>query len=324
MTRRLLPALLVALAVGVALPSGAQARVACDGEGLAPSAANLAQVSAAVFCLTNQVRASYGLPALRRDARLDTAALLHSEDMAARSFFAHETPEGRTPTDRAAAQGYPTGVGENIAMGYATPRAVMIGWMASTGHCQNVLGIARDIGVGTANPGRPYYTQDFGDYAFGTSNAVAAGCPYKLDLDTLVVPEVLAALTRSPASSTAVQDQPAPAPPATLPASAPRGLRISSARLRPGGRAIVSFTLSSPATVMLRIQRRAGSGYRTLSGAITATGRQGSNRITIRARLRGRSLAAGRYRLRAVATDAAGHASPARHASFRVVRGASG
>ena len=43
------------------------------------------------------------------------AAGLHSEDMLARDFFGHDTPEGITPSDRAMAAGYPTGAGENIA-----------------------------------------------------------------------------------------------------------------------------------------------------------------------------------------------------------------
>jgi uncharacterized protein YkwD len=321
MPRRLLRVLLGALAATVAVPAAAQARTPCPAEAAAPSLANMAQVSDAVFCLTNQIRASYGLAPFRRDARLDAAARLHSEDMAARNYFAHDTPEGLGPTERAAAQGYPTGVGENIAMGYATARAVMTGWMASAGHCQNILGVARDIGTGTANPGRPYYTQDFGDYAFGTSNAAAAGCPYKLDLDTLVVPDVLGALTGAPAGTAAVQEAQPAAPAAALAAAPALGaLRLASARLRAGGRTTLSFTLSAPATVSLRVQRRSGRTYRTLLGSITAAGRAGSNRVTFRARLRGRALAAGRYRLRAVATDADGHASAARRASFRVVR----
>ena len=64
------------------------------------------------------------------------------------SDFAHVTPDGLTPSDRAAAQGYLTGAGENIANGYPTATAVMVAWMASAGHCRNILGSARDIGIG--------------------------------------------------------------------------------------------------------------------------------------------------------------------------------
>jgi uncharacterized protein YkwD len=39
-------------------------------------------------------------------------------------------------------------VGENIAAGYASVNAVVDGWMASDGHCANVMGANfRDVGV---------------------------------------------------------------------------------------------------------------------------------------------------------------------------------
>jgi uncharacterized protein YkwD len=323
MARRLVLGSLAALAAIAAAPAGAQARTPCLAESAAPTAANIAAVSDAVFCLTNQIRTSYGLPAFRRDARLDTAARLHSQDMATRNYFAHDTPEGLGPSERAAAQGYTSGVGENIAYGYATARAVVLGWMTSAGHCRNILGEARDIGVGTANPARPYYTQDFGDYAFGTGGPIAAGCPYTVDLDALV--------TTSPAPSApgAAAAAAAPAPgsttgPAATAAGAPAlgRLAVGSARLRAGGRGtVVSYTLSAPATVTFRVERRAGGRYRLLRGSVAVDGTQGDNSFTFRPRLRGRALAPGSYRLRAVATDDAGGASAARRVRLRVVRG---
>ena len=39
--------------------------------------------------------------------------------------------------------------GENIATGYDTPRAVVRAWMASTGHCENILDPSyRNVGTG--------------------------------------------------------------------------------------------------------------------------------------------------------------------------------
>jgi uncharacterized protein YkwD len=321
MARRLLSGTLLALAIVVAAPAAAQARTPCAVEASAPSAANLAPVSDAVFCLTNQIRASFGLALFRRDARLDAAARLHSQDMASRNFFAHVTPEGLSPTNRAAAQGYTQGVGENIAYGYDTARAVMLGWMASAGHCRNILGVARDIGVGTANPALPYYTQNFGDYAFGSENAAAAGCPYNPDLDALVVPDLPGLVTAGPATTTSTPVTSDPVPDADVPSAPALGrLGLSTATLRAGGRgSVISYTLSAPATVRFRIERRSGGRWRTLPGALTDAGDQGANSLRLRARLRGRTFAPGRYRLRAIATDADGSASPARRVSFRVV-----
>jgi uncharacterized protein YkwD len=218
MRRSLLCWFAVTVAVALAAPAGAQARTPCPAEQSAAASAPSAQVSDAIFCLTNQIRAAYGLAPFRRDARLDTAARLHSEDMADRDYFAHVTPEGLSPSDRAAAQGYSAGVGENIAAGYATARAVIVGWMNSTGHCRNILGSARDIGVGTAPSPRPNYTQDFGDYDFGASSAVPDRCPLDIDLDTLApaapapLPALLAALPAAIAAVTAPPPSAAVAP----------------------------------------------------------------------------------------------------------------
>jgi uncharacterized protein YkwD len=336
MRRSFVTAIVPALAVLLLAPVGAQARVACGAEQSAPTSANSTQVSDAIFCLTNQVRASYGLPAFRRDARLDAAARLHSHDMAARNYFAHVTPEGLMPSDRAAAQGYTAGAGENLAYGYPTAAAAMIGWMASAGHCRNVLGSARDIGTGTSGGGTPYYTMALGDYAFATSSQASDGCPYDLNLDTLVVPAPTIQLGATPATISApAADGP--------PSAGPRldALALSPARLRAGGQVSIVYTLPAPATVTFRIERvragrRAGgrcvaasasnraaalcSRYRPLAGSLTDEGDKGANAFAFRGRLRGRPLAPGRYRLRAVATDDAGNASPARLARFLVVR----
>lgn len=57
---------------------------------------------------------------------------------------------------------------ENVAMGYASPTAVMDGWMNSQGHRTNILNCdAKAIGVGIAanSAGRLYWTQMFGTVA---------------------------------------------------------------------------------------------------------------------------------------------------------------
>jgi uncharacterized protein YkwD len=88
-------------------------------------------------------------PALQWNASLDRAAAGHSQDMAAKNYFSHTGADGRSVGDRAGAQGYAwRTVGENIAAGYPSVQAVIDGWMASDGHCRNILNPAfRDIGV---------------------------------------------------------------------------------------------------------------------------------------------------------------------------------
>ncbi len=56
-------------------------------------------------------------PPLAPHSSLITAATDHSVDMLARDYFSHYSPEGTSPSDRAQAAGYPTGVAENIAWG---------------------------------------------------------------------------------------------------------------------------------------------------------------------------------------------------------------
>jgi uncharacterized protein YkwD len=107
-------------------------------------------------------------PPLAWNDALGAAALRHSEDMAARDYFAHADPEGRSVSQRATAAGYRwRTVGENIAAGLGEPAAVVAGWLASPGHCANIMsadfsemGAAFVLRAGTARG--VWWTQTFG------------------------------------------------------------------------------------------------------------------------------------------------------------------
>lgn len=117
-----------------------------------------------VVRLTNQERAEAGCDALRVDERLRSAAREHSDDMAERGYFDHNSPDGGTPQERAAAEGYDSFGGENIARGYPTPEAVVRAWMESEDHRANILScdfVAVGVGVRYGSGG-PWWTQDFG------------------------------------------------------------------------------------------------------------------------------------------------------------------
>jgi len=74
------------------------------------------------------------------NATLATAAETHTRDMANNNYFDHKDRTGGTPGDRAELAGYiAQQVGENIAAGHDTPRKVVDGWLASPGHCANVM-----------------------------------------------------------------------------------------------------------------------------------------------------------------------------------------
>lgn len=72
---------------------------------------------------------------------LFTAAEVHSRDMATNNYFSHTGLDGRGVTQRVRAAGYEwRAVGENIAAGQRDVVTVMNGWLASAGHCANIMG----------------------------------------------------------------------------------------------------------------------------------------------------------------------------------------
>ncbi|VVO52674.1 hypothetical protein PS865_00367 [Pseudomonas fluorescens] len=74
------------------------------------------------------------------NATLGTVAQDHSRDMANNNYLDHKDRGGRTPGDRAELSGYSGQlVGENIAAGQDTVGKVVDGWLASPGHCANLM-----------------------------------------------------------------------------------------------------------------------------------------------------------------------------------------
>lgn len=72
--------------------------------------------------------------------RLFSAAARHSDDMARHNYFSHTGRDGRSPGERVSAEGYSWRIaGENIAAGQASVNAVMAAWLASPGHCENLM-----------------------------------------------------------------------------------------------------------------------------------------------------------------------------------------
>ncbi|THA40059.1 sigma-70 family RNA polymerase sigma factor [Streptomyces sp. A1547] len=124
-----------------------------------------AGVAGQVIALVNSERAAAGCGPLKEDPQLREAAQGHSDDMAARDFFAHTNPDGADPGKRTTASGYRWSTyGENIAKGQQTAASVMDSWMKSPGHRANILNCSfKDIGVGIhTGPGGPWWTQNFG------------------------------------------------------------------------------------------------------------------------------------------------------------------
>ena len=106
-------------------------------------------LKAAILEMTNEARLSDRIcggviwPAtaeLQWNADLAQAARNHSTDMATYLFFSHTGSDGLKVADRAREAGF-TGsyIGENIASGQHTVGIVQHDWLASAGHCENIM-----------------------------------------------------------------------------------------------------------------------------------------------------------------------------------------
>ena len=136
-----------------------------------------AEAVRAILAATNRARASArtcgarwfaAAAPLASNAALDQAALAHSSEMAALRYFSHQGKDGSDAGARAKRAGYSwQHIGENIASGMRTPDEAVAGWVASPGHCANLmdpsfteLGSAYSMSPAT---GIVFWTQVFGN-----------------------------------------------------------------------------------------------------------------------------------------------------------------
>ncbi len=121
-------------------------------------------MAARALQLVNEARArgaqcgaqSFGpAPPLTLSGTLAGVALGHAADMAVHDYFEHQDLSGQSPADRVRAAGYHEKlVGENIAYGPKSVEEAVRGWLASPGHCENIMDPRfAQMGLGLA-PGR--------------------------------------------------------------------------------------------------------------------------------------------------------------------------
>jgi len=158
----------------------------CPGAHIRISAAPRSEIRAAVVCLINVERSSRRLPGLHENARLDRSAQGWTNAM----VRVHDLTHGLAFASRISTVGFRwSTAGENIAAGFPTPAAVVRAWMASPGHCRNILSPSfLDVGTGVSwasvagarAPGT--WTQDFGlplgAHTPSGNTGPANGCPY--------------------------------------------------------------------------------------------------------------------------------------------------
>jgi len=104
--------------------------------------------------LVNEERKKENLPALKNDPELTIVARAHSKDMFTRGYFAHVTPDHKTPFDRMRSAGVRyLSAGENLALGQ-TLTICHNGLMNSPGHKANILDRSYGrVGIGILDGG---------------------------------------------------------------------------------------------------------------------------------------------------------------------------
>jgi len=102
---------------------------------------------------TNAQRQNNSEAALAINVELDSAAQAKANDMAARDYWSHNTPDGKTPWTFIAAAGYDyQTAGENLAYGFDTSADTITAWMNSPEHRANILNVSfKDVGFGIVN-----------------------------------------------------------------------------------------------------------------------------------------------------------------------------
>lgn len=197
-----------------------------------------AVITSSLVELANGDRAAGGVGELRVSPTLTAVAQAKANDMAAKGYFAHTSPEGHSPWYWFTQGGYDYSyAGENLAVDFTDSATVEAAWMASPGHRANLLnGHYTEIGIaiahGTYN-GHPtiFVVQEFGapaQTAFADAAPavpMATSSPLAIVGDTgapTVAGEEAPAPTSSPVVATstptpaAVAEPPPAEPPAEL------------------------------------------------------------------------------------------------------------
>lgn len=196
---------------------------------------------------TNTQRVSNGLSPLKLNEKLDSAAQANADDMAARDYWSHYTPDGNPPWVWVTNQGYSyQKLGQNLAAGFSDEQATIDGWMASPPHRENLL------------------DPDFNQVGFGYANiadyTAAGGGPMTIVVAFYGEPKVLAASTTAPAapSSPAPVVKTAPAANKTV-SSTPTQAKSGTSSAKQPATTATPKTAMTPAVKSSRLQLAIGN-----------------------------------------------------------------
>lgn len=105
-----------------------------------------------VINLINEARLAEGLSPLAFNTKLDVAAQRKANDMVARGYFNHDTPDGQKFWNVIKAAGYNyRRAGENLAVHFESVDVLVNAWLNSPGHRYNIMTASfTDTGIGIA------------------------------------------------------------------------------------------------------------------------------------------------------------------------------
>lgn len=189
--------------------------------------------------LANAARVENGLSELKVSSLLARAAKNKADDMLARQYFSHNTPDGQTPWTFIKAVGYSyTTAGENLAIDFTQAENVQSAWMNSPGHRANIINENfTEIGIGIAT----------GTYDNHQTTIVVQmfGNPLNAPVTLQEAP------TEVQAPATAPESVPAPTPtPAPQPTPAPTEVKTSDLQNDPTAQPIFTEPRGEPLQIM--------------------------------------------------------------------------
>lgn len=198
-----------------------------------PRSASFAAIFASVLVdQTNENRLTEQLGTLTQNAALERAAQMKAEDMAAKGYFSHNSPDGKTPWYWFEQAGYDyAAAGENLAVNFTDSKDVTEAWMHSPAHRANIMnGNYTEIGIATAHgvyKGREavFVVQEFGRPSLLAQEPAPAPLSLKTERILLSAPEPIPVAKpvskpivhktkitpKLPAPVTAVKSSPTPA-----------------------------------------------------------------------------------------------------------------
>ena len=186
---------------------------------------------------TNQQRAANGQSALSLHSKLNAAAQAKANDMAARNYWSHNTPEGQEPwifIDQAGYAYYQAG--ENLAYGFTTSGDTVTGWMNSPTHKANMLdGAYQEVGFGYAN-NENYQSSGpqtivvamYGKPQVAAAVAPPAPSPSPVAAAQPAQPTAPSPTTPAPTPAPVAQAPPSPAPKPVESATQPTAMPVTS------------------------------------------------------------------------------------------------